>query len=444
MDTMKTNILFISIDSLRSDRIFGDSRSNKTPNLDKLISNGISFTNAISGSDSTGLSLGNVFTGCYSFKTNISLTSFNDKIPTFFEILKTNKYFLTSTYPDLSFFKHLTNNFDYNDPYIYDKRNDWIQLHGGIGQKIIDNLKLLQSHSPWFYFIHLMDLHLPFYLPDKFNQKEFGLTRYDQMVSYIDEWIGKFIEHVNFENTLLVFTSDHGDYIPLIDEENFRYMPNKFLKKMNKIIPSKLSSKVLTKLQDNKRKNFTNSLEHDDKISRSVLSRATDFLYDESLKIPLFFHGNCLKSQPFIPNLVRQVDIFPTIMDISKIENPLDSIDGRSLFPLFNHEQIPELPAYIENGSRKINQLGTLIGIRSSEYKFLCSRTNPSENHFLFNLNIDPNEEKNIAKENPILCNQMLQNILDLQQNFSQTSKSNFNNEDEKSIEEELKKLGYL
>ena len=444
MNTMKPNILFISIDSLRSDRIFGDDRSSKTPNIDKLISNGISFTNAISSSDSTGLSLGSVFTGCYPFKTNISLTSFDDKIPTYFDLLKNNKYFLTSTYPDLSFFKHLTNNFDHNDPYIYDKRNDWIQLHGGIGQKIINNLKSLQSNSPWFYFIHLMDLHQPFYLPDKFNQKEFGLTRYDQMVSYIDEWIGKFLEHVDFKNTLLVFTSDHGDYIPLTDEKNIRYTPNRFFKKMNKIVPSKLSSKVLAKLQDNKKKNFINSLEHDDKISRSILSRGTNFLYDESLKIPLFFYGNCLQSQSFITNLVRQVDIFPTIMDILKIENFFNSIDGRSLFPLFNNDKIPELPAYIENGSRKINQLGSLIGIRTSEYKFLCSRTNTSENHFLFDLNIDPNEEKNIAKENPTLCNKMLQNILDLKQNFSQTSKSNLNPEDEKSIEEELKKLGYL
>ena len=441
---MNPNIIFISIDSLRFDGLSGSS---KIPNIDKLISKGVNFSNAISTSDSTGLSLGSVFTGCYPFKTNISLTSFNNKFPTFFEILKTNKYFLTSTYPDLSFFKNLTNNFDHNDPYIYDKRNDWIQLHGGIGQKIIDNLKSLQSHSPWFYFIHLMDLHQPFYLPDKFNQKEFGLTRYDQMVSYIDEWIGKFLEHIDFKNTLLVFTSDHGDYIPLTDEKNISYTPNRFFKKMNKIVPSKLSSKVLAKLQDNKKKNFINSIQHDDKILRSLLSRGTNFLYDESLKIPLFFYGNCLESQPSISNLVRQVDIFPTILDILKIENSFDSIDGRSLLPLFNNKKISELPAYIENGSRKINQLGSLIGIRTSQYKFLCSRTNPSENQFLFDLNIDPNEEKNIAKENPILCKKMLQIILDMWVNSDYSSvgsKANEDTEDEKSIEEELKKLGYL
>ena len=128
-------------------------------------------------------------------------------------------------------------------------------------------------------------------------------------------------------------------------------------------------------------------------------------------------------------------------MDIFKIKIFFDFIDG-NIFSLFNDEKISEVHTNIENRSRKINKFSSLIGLLTSQYKFLCSRTNISENQFLFDLNIDPNEEKNITKENPILCNKMLQNILDLQQNFSQTSKSN--PEDKKSIEEELKKLVYL
>ena len=87
---MKPNIIFITIDSLRFDGIFGSS---ETPNIDKLISNGVNFSNAISTSDSTGLSLGSIFTGAYPFKTNISLTSFNSGFPTYFDLLKNNEYF---------------------------------------------------------------------------------------------------------------------------------------------------------------------------------------------------------------------------------------------------------------------------------------------------------------------------------------------------------------
>ena len=82
--------------------------------------------------------------------------------------------------------------------------------------------------------------------------------------------------------------------------------------------------------------------------------------------------------------------------------------------------------------------------MRTIRYKFLCSRVNSSEDQFLFDLINDPNEEKNIAKENHDICDRMLQNISDLKKNVSKKSKSNLTSEEEKSIEEELKKLGYI
>jgi hypothetical protein len=46
--TMKLNILFISIDSLRFDKIFGKNKSVITPNIDKIIKNGVVFNQTIS------------------------------------------------------------------------------------------------------------------------------------------------------------------------------------------------------------------------------------------------------------------------------------------------------------------------------------------------------------------------------------------------------------
>ena len=74
---MKPNILFIVIDSLRADRFFGKNRSCKTPNIDSLIPNGVYFQNTISSSDVTGICLGNIFSGMYSFKTGMSTRKFN-------------------------------------------------------------------------------------------------------------------------------------------------------------------------------------------------------------------------------------------------------------------------------------------------------------------------------------------------------------------------------
>lgn len=100
---MKPNILFITIDSLRSDKIYGDYRTSKTPNIDSLIKNGTYFTQAISSSDATGTCLGSVFTALYPFKTGITHFRFNSNVITYFDILKKHGYNIYGTVPDLFF-----------------------------------------------------------------------------------------------------------------------------------------------------------------------------------------------------------------------------------------------------------------------------------------------------------------------------------------------------
>ena len=75
---MKPNVLFIVIDSLRSDRFIGESRTCKTPCIDELLKIGTYFQKTYSSSDVTGICLGNMFTGNYSFKTGITLKNFNE------------------------------------------------------------------------------------------------------------------------------------------------------------------------------------------------------------------------------------------------------------------------------------------------------------------------------------------------------------------------------
>jgi len=51
---LKPNVIFLTIDSLRGDKCIGKTKSSKTPNLDKLIDEGVYFSQAISSSDQTG------------------------------------------------------------------------------------------------------------------------------------------------------------------------------------------------------------------------------------------------------------------------------------------------------------------------------------------------------------------------------------------------------
>ena len=74
---MKSNILFLVIDSLRADKFYGNKKTSLTPNIDNLIKNGTYFNQAICSSDATLLSWAGLFTGQFAFKTGIRSNKFN-------------------------------------------------------------------------------------------------------------------------------------------------------------------------------------------------------------------------------------------------------------------------------------------------------------------------------------------------------------------------------
>ena len=58
---MKKNILFILIDGLRADQVYGENKTSVTPNIDSLRKKGLYFTKAFSSVDGTIVSLNTIF-----------------------------------------------------------------------------------------------------------------------------------------------------------------------------------------------------------------------------------------------------------------------------------------------------------------------------------------------------------------------------------------------
>ena len=440
---MKPNIFLLTIDSLRADKTIGKSKSSITPNLDSLISNGTCFKQAICTVDQTGLSLGSLFTSLYPFKSGISYFNFDHDVPNFFKVLKKEGYELNSFVPDISFFQKTTKNFDKNEHYVYDKREDWTQLVG-FGDQILE--KLEQMDKPWFYFIHLMDIRPPYYLPPEFDKEEFGYTGYDRMLSYIDTWIGKFLEKIDLEKTIFVLTSDHGDYISVLDEDLSEIKIPKMFRKTKKIIPSIISDPILSKLQrtrntielKKRKKNMTTQQ------FRTLQQRGGEFLFDELVKIPFILTGLSVPPNLIINQQVRQVDIFPTLCQLIGVSNDLGSIHGRSLVPLLNEQSITEEPAYIESGSINTKKLGKVIGIRTTNYKYLRSRNDLTKNVTLYDLKNDPDETTNIAHSNEHIVNEMEHTLQKIRSGDIMDSPKAMTVEENEKIEKELRKLGYI
>ena len=438
------NILLLVLDAMPHDRFFNKNKTSCTPNIDKLINSGSYFTQAISSTDGTFASLGSLFTSLYPFSSNIDWFTNHKKARLFFSYFKEKNYKNIGILPDTTFWKTLSSNFD--DREIIDV-NYYFGLEEGLGKTILKKFDSISNLQPWVFYIHLMDLHDRKSVPENFNDKKFGSDEYDQLISYIDFWIGKILEKIDLTKTLVVITSDHGNFISDLNlhPAHMPRLTHNFtkIKKSTPNFLEPLVSKffifillIIKKMRESKMKN---KLNEDQK--RTLLERGKSYLYDEVVRIPLLFSGYHTPKK-LINQQVRQIDVFPTISDIvglPKIDQP---IDGKSLLPLINGENMSEEPALIENMSTNPKKPGKFIGIRTSTYKFFKERSNQN-NNYLFNLKNDPNEKNNIVTQNPELVQKMENMLTELRNNEYEIPKnSDYESIDE--IKDELKKLGYI
>jgi len=334
----------------------------------------------------------------------------------------------------------------YDKPYVY--------LKGGTGNSILKVIEKLTE--PWFYYLHIMDLHrsVEFALPNEFKDKKFGVTDYDKMVSYIDEWLGKILKNINLENTLVVFTSDHGDFIPIpsINHE-INFIPNLVDKsrKIKKIIPNFLEPLGLkgylviryfsTKIRTKK---FKKELTETEMRTLSIRAhKSMNDLFDEIFRIPLLLVGPGIEKEKEISKLVRQIDIFPTILELIKIDHHVQT-DGKSLQILLNGQQFTENPAFIENMSVDENKKGQSIGIRTSKFKYYRNRKNSKKRVVLYDIEKDPNELKNIAIEEPKIVKKMEKLLEEFLKDESNIKPKLRDDDKTEIIKDELKKMGYI
>lgn len=443
---MKSNILLIVIDSLRSDKCFGKDKTSLTPHIDSLIKNGIYFTQAISPSDGTYTSLGSLFTGQYPFNNNIDWFHNHSKAAKLFDFLAENDYHTYATVPNQQFFYTLTTKFSdkiitVGDPYL--------RLFEGAGDKALSVLDSTNLKEPWIYYIHIMDLHVNNPVPNDFADAKYGNDEYDQRISSIDPWIGKIIEKIDLKNTLVVLTSDHGEYVHdlALDTEHVPTLQRN-LRKMKQfspklLFPLGLSLFVMIRWMIKQTRSLKLKFVLNETEKRTLIQRSTDYLYDEAIRIPLLFSGYGIGKPQIINDQVRQIDIVPTILDMSGLPAIKNSIDGRSLIQLIHGNKLEESPTCIETASSLKKKFGNIVGIRTPKYKYYRSRSDPKKNMTLFDLENDPFEKTNIANLHPeITCN--MEKLLNDHRTKTQDLGYDIIDEDSDKIRGELKKLGYI
>ena len=470
---MRPNIIFFLIDGLRADQCFGNDKTSFTPNIDSLRKKGTYFTNAFSSVDGTLLSLSAIFHSLYPIKTpdvKLKLTLQKNNL---FDILAKNGYEINGLVPDLKAFIDTANYFENNiktyNYFGYVNKMDQFLLNttSSITDKIIDFLKSRASKKPWFYYSHVMTLHSlrEYFASHKselnllnsgigdFDNEKFGAGLYERTVSFIDHELGKILEHVDLDNTILILTADHGECIPYDDQSEVDFEPKlETSKKIGlKILPKathKVGGQFLDKMRKfvGKRKlNKANEkLTNYQKRSRETFDNVS--LFDEMLHVPLLFANNHINSR-IVSDPVHHTDILPTLCELVNIDLN-HAIHGRSLIPLSEGKIIEEKPMYLRTRpyiDPKPNKRDS-VGIRTSNYKYFRSAYNAKENVHLYDLKNDPYENNNIAETNKKLVTQFEKLLLEIPKNsFSQyADKENTEELASDEIEYELKRMGYV
>ena len=424
----KPNILVLVIDSFRSDKFFGEKKTSTTPNLDKIINDGVYFSQAISSAPASLPAVSSIMTGLYPFSSMTlqnKVYNLKEEIPTIGQKLSTKGYTNHAFIPKVFFVDDLT-------------------LYDGIGEKIIHRLNELESHEPWFFYLHLNDIHgqAIFHkniIPEKFFDKDLGSNQYERMVSLMDEWLGKIFRTIDFTKTLIVITADHSSDVGIFDEEleelykktrESRIVKKSSVIKMGQKIFSKSPAAfkpLRAKLSNSYKKKRDSIIEkrgepmleeietNEDNIYRKRVMRnivrGTAQVFDDRFRIPLLFSGSGVDNNKIITKQVRSVDIYPTIFDIIELEVD-EKIDGVSLLPLVHDSNVKDNPAIIEsriNVSEGITS--NTVGVRTSKYKYFRNSDNVNKDVGLFDLEKDPLEEKNIQKSNKSIVLEM-ENIL--------------------------------
>jgi arylsulfatase A-like enzyme len=175
-------------------------------------------------------------------------------------------------------------------------------------------------------------------------------------------------------------------------------------------------------------------------------------LFDVQLKVPLLVHGKGIMKKRII-DMVRTVDIMPTILDFLKIDISTSDIDGFSLMPIINgNQKSPVQTSYSETYFAQMheenkhadsmkkkfkwgwNHIDNLVSIRTNDQKLICLANGRIEPLHFFDLTKDPEEENDLVEMTPIKedIEELLNKLKEMLKNDNQYSQGSFDTEKSK------------
>lgn len=437
-DDAPRRVFFITVDTLRADHmsLYGYPRET-SPRMDGLAASGVVFDQAIAQWPKTGTSFASMFTGQYPQTTGLTHKA-AIRIPEEYTTLP--ELFQESGYTTVGVVSNavLAAQFGWNDGF-----DEFLETWGGgdsfpedphVFRELIHApkvnelaLPLLERHAKderLFVWLHYTDPHAPYMLPagianpflddarfqgeavvprkvargyriDGRDDLKYYVAQYDANVLVTDTYIQKVLDRARelglLEDSLIVFTADHGESLG----------------------------------------------EHGSFFEHGPLP------YNSTARVPLFFVRDGLpagrKGRP-----VELIDLYPTLRDMIVPGREVPGLEGRSLVPLLKGQNDSARFAFSEAGEKpryfRSVQDGTWKLVYGSGGRRPRPVAGPSGLE-LYNLAADPGETRNLASIQPEELRRLRRELLGWVK--SRPGKHAGGEEDEETLKA-LRALGYV
>jgi arylsulfatase A-like enzyme len=419
LEAVVDKVLLISIDSLRPDFLTCyNSDLDTTPHLARFASESTLFTDVLSHAASTAISHKSLFYSLYPSVHKTSRKTVPDEdVVSPFEALQQNG-FLTAGFIGGG---QLNTKFGFGKG--FDEYVVLPPLKEGSQVETLqsESLRWLGEHhdEKFFLFLHTYEPHCPYVPPDEYANKyagwyqgdidpadKCGSTYYNELemtsddyqfvrdlyaaeVAYVDSFLGRLFEELKrlelYDETLIVFTSDHGESL---GERNY--------------------------IGHNR-------------------------LYNQQLRVPLI-----VKLPGTEPSRVdaplESIDVMPTILAAVGVAPPYP-FQGQNLIPLMEGNVPP-------GGERfRVARQGKTISVHRGPWHLLFSQSEDEAE--LYDLRSDPEELENLASENPEVMEDLKKDYARLMQDSKDLSAKFVLRDGgrprlDKKTREQLKALGYV
>jgi len=353
MTTKPNIILFISHDQGQFLGCYNTPttpNSLQTPNLDKVAKDGIRFTNYFCTAPQCSPSRGSIQTSLYPHQNGLmglvnrgwSLPSSSKTIPMYLRESGYSTHLIglqheardVKTLGYDSFSKRMKD-YRYDTNRMFSEYESFLEKHKNDKKPFYLNIGTIEIHRPFVIWSQVNDnysVKVPPFLPDNDKVRR-DLSFFYGIINSVDEVIGKIIEVLEKtglrENTLFIYTTDHGSPFP----------------------------------------------------------RAKCTLYDPGIKTLLIM--NCpnqilFKGGKVFDQMISNIDLMPTLLDFIGAEIP-ENIEGKSFLPVLKDNTIPfRSEIFTEKNFHEIYD--PLRSVRTKEFKYIRN-FEPSE--YLYQIPLD-------------------------------------------------------